>query len=286
MQNWQMFALLSVAGVTASCSSESECERGSQQCACAAGDACFADLVCQTGVCVPGAADGGSDGGPDPDSGASDSGPVPDAGRSDGGPEPDAGPVPCVDYDLDGRGSGCALGSDCDDEDRWNWMSCATCEDADDDFHWVGCDLYDFQRSGPDCDDTNYNAHSTEGCANCDDGDNDGYWVSCDLYGDDRPGPDCDDSNANVGVQGDTETCNGLSESCTGEVDHAPADAMCPAMGESVPAGIATTDGWACAPPSAGEDGCVIKNCQPGFFDQDGALANGCECTGTPTDCQ
>jgi len=58
----------------------------------------------------------------------------------------------CTDGDGDGYGPGCASGSDCDDTDLDNWMSCATCADSDGDTYYWGCDSYT-TRSGPDCED-------------------------------------------------------------------------------------------------------------------------------------
>jgi N-acetylneuraminic acid mutarotase len=44
--------------------------------------------------------------------------------------------------------------SDCNDADPNNWMSCATCVDADGDGSFIGCDRY-LTITGPDCDDNN-----------------------------------------------------------------------------------------------------------------------------------
>jgi hypothetical protein len=59
---------------------------------------------------------------------------------------------PCIDNDGDTRGSGCALGEDCDDGNPNVWESCDTCLDADGDGWWVDCDNFE-TVDGPDCTD-------------------------------------------------------------------------------------------------------------------------------------
>ena len=66
----------------------------------------------------------------------------------------DPGPL---DLDADGDGyvaDTCFGGTDCNDSDVDNWLSCDTCVDSDSDGVFVGCDAYT-QRAGPDCDDHN-----------------------------------------------------------------------------------------------------------------------------------
>ena len=60
----------------------------------------------------------------------------------------------CIDNDKDGYGENCELGPDCNDNDPNNWISCETCEDADQDDYYVNCDAY-ITILGPDCDDNN-----------------------------------------------------------------------------------------------------------------------------------
>jgi hypothetical protein len=96
----------------------------------------------------------------------------------------------CVDNDLDGRGAGCDLGSDCDDNNDIVWTGCAGCEDNDSDGH----DAYDAVTcpTGDDhCDDYEHN-WTASGCSSCVDNDQDGRGAGCDL------GSDCDDNNDTV----------------------------------------------------------------------------------------
>jgi hypothetical protein len=210
----------------------------------------------------------------------------PTTGDGDGDPttgDGDGDPGECIDLDQDGYGVNCANGPDCDDTDYNNWTEdgCANCMDADGDGYWVGCDQYDESKPGPDCDDNNFNAFSEAGCANCVDNDGDGVWIGCDQYSAGKPGPDCNDNDDNVGLGDEVEICNGEAENCAGEVDNAPPDQMCSPLYPNVP-NIAPQNGWLCQPPAPGEDGCKIGNCVEQFFDLDGAVANGCECAGTP----
>ena len=263
--------VVSFALVSAGCGDE--CEPGSGNCACTDEGTCFSGFMCVADRCeVEAEVDaGGTDAAVGDDAGQ-------DAGEADGGGES------CVDFDLDGRGEGCASGPDCDDNDRWNWVRCDTCADEDGDFWYVDCDSYGFGHTGPDADDENFNVHTETALASCVDEDFDEVFVGCDWYSEDMPGPDCDDANPAVGTLPADEICNGLSETCSGEIDARMPSEMCPMGGIPVP-NVALQDGWACAPPSPGEDGCRIKNCQEGWFDQDGDPSNGCECAGRPMDC-
>jgi len=56
----------------------------------------------------------------------------------------------CTDVDLDAF----CVTTDCDDTDPNNWISCASCVDADGDTYFFVCDQY-ADINGPDCDDTN-----------------------------------------------------------------------------------------------------------------------------------
>jgi len=103
------------------------------------------------------------------------------------------------------------------------------CEDADGDGYGLDCDL------GPDCDDDDPNNYTPEGCEGCIDNDQDNAWVGCDRYDEDKPGPDCDDSNVAVGTNDATELCNGIAENCAGEIDPLPPEEMCPAGGDEAP---------------------------------------------------
>ncbi|MCB9705390.1 MAG: hypothetical protein H6711_26185 [Myxococcales bacterium] len=100
----------------------------------------------------------------------------------------------CIDNDGDGYGEGCGLGSDCNDDD--------------------------------------FNNYTPDGCANCMDVDADDVWAGCDQYDENKQGPDCDDNNDQVGLGDAVELCNGLAENCAGEVDPLPPDEMCPTNGD------------------------------------------------------
>lgn len=183
----------------------------------------------------------------------------------------------CVDADGDGFGSNCAGGPDCDDANPGAWTDegCATCVDGDGD-GWFGvCDAYPDGIQGPDCDDSNGCVWTELGCDSCVDGDEDGVWLGCDQYGDCAPGPDCDDGNPAVGEGDAVEVCNGVAENCAGEIDPFPADQMCPVDPD--------VTGWACDPPSPGEDGCVITSCEVDLVDLDADPVTGCECESIPS---
>lgn len=100
------------------------------------------------------------------------------------------------------------------------------CIDGDGDGYGENC------SQGPDCDDADFNNYTDEGCANCMDVDLDDIWAGCDQYDENKPGPDCDDNNNNVGLGDEVEICNGLAENCAGEVDPLPPDEMCPSAGD------------------------------------------------------
>ena len=100
------------------------------------------------------------------------------------------------------------------------------CIDMDGDGYGENCGL------GPDCNDDDYNNYTEEGCANCVDMDADDIWTGCDQYDENKQGPDCDDNNESVGLDDAVEICNGLSENCAGEVDPLPPDDMCPTQGD------------------------------------------------------
>lgn len=86
-------------------------------------------------------------------------------------------PSSCADVDGDGQEgfdeAVCPLGTDRCDDDANNWTAggCANCVDADMDGYGTGCDM------GTDCDDTD--ASINEGCNACIDNDNDGHGVNC-----------------------------------------------------------------------------------------------------------
>jgi len=100
------------------------------------------------------------------------------------------------------------------------------CIDGDGDGYGENCDL------GPDCDDDDYNNYSDEGCANCMDADADTIWAGCDQYDEEKQGPDCDDDNDAVGLGDAVELCNGIAENCAGEIDPLPPEEMCPSAGD------------------------------------------------------
>ena len=100
------------------------------------------------------------------------------------------------------------------------------CIDGDGDGYGENC------GQGADCDDDDFNNYTDEGCANCMDTDADDIWAGCDQYDENKPGPDCDDNNNNVGLGDAVEICNGLAENCAGEVDPLPPDEMCPTAGD------------------------------------------------------
>ena len=102
----------------------------------------------------------------------------------------------------------------------------AGCVDGDGDGYGPGCAL------GPDCNDDDYNNYSDAGCKNCMDADADDVWAGCDQYDENKKGPDCDDNNPAVGLDDAIELCNGIAENCAGEIDPLPPDQMCPGSGE------------------------------------------------------
>ena len=74
-------------------------------------------------------------------------------GSSGGGGNDDDGKT-CTDADNDGyfAQAGCGSTVDCDDTDKNNWTSCASCVDNDTDTYYTGCDAY-ASINGPDCED-------------------------------------------------------------------------------------------------------------------------------------
>jgi hypothetical protein len=100
------------------------------------------------------------------------------------------------------------------------------CIDNDGDGYGEGCAL------GPDCNDNDFNNYTEAACQDCKDGDADDVWAGCDQYDENKQGPDCDDDNDAVGLDDSVELCNGLAENCAGEIDPLPADQMCPTSGD------------------------------------------------------
>ena len=74
-------------------------------------------------------------------------------------------------------------------------------------------------------------------------------------------GGDCDDTEYNVHPTV-VELCDGLDNNCNGQTDEDPALASC---------GIVAHAQVAC------QDGCVISECDPGYFDQNEVYSDGCE---------
>jgi hypothetical protein len=130
----------------------------------------------------------------------------------------------CVNYwhDVDGDGHGAGAsdcltsppsyqyatnGDDCDDDNPNVWVSCASCDDWDNDDWYAGCDDYDTIK-GPDCDDTvdtctddcatDVDTDGIPDCADtCIDADGDDYG-SAGGAGNSCLGPDYDDNNPDV----------------------------------------------------------------------------------------
>jgi hypothetical protein len=74
--------------------------------------------------------------------------------------------------DWDSDHDGHADGADCDPLDPDNWVSCATCRDADADTYYRGCDAY-VSRNGPDCNDADPAINPGRPEVRCDGRDND-----------------------------------------------------------------------------------------------------------------
>lgn len=119
-------------------------------------------------------------------------------GGATGSPKPLPEAV-CTDADLDGYGSGCASGPDCDDSNDLTYQLLTGYADADGDGRGTGaaariCSGVTLPRGyaddANDCDDTDdmqWNA-----CAGCADNDGDTYGAGC------AAGPDCDDSDPDL----------------------------------------------------------------------------------------
>ncbi|MCC6157499.1 MAG: hypothetical protein IT350_05550 [Deltaproteobacteria bacterium] len=194
-------------------------------------------------------------GGDDDDSGSDDDTPADDDGNDDAddddltdddtGPDDDTQPdddtadddtqPPCVDEDGDTRGENCPAGTDCNDEDPDNWVSCDSCLDADEDGAYAGCDAYE-TLTGPDCDDQDAgrfpgNVEMCNGAddacsggvpANETDSDGDGFvecigWTGFRADPDVIAGGDCDDTDP-MSFPGAPERCDGNDNACLGDV--------------------------------------------------------------------
>lgn len=108
------------------------------------------------------------------------------------GKDDDCDPRNDNDADLDGRPGMEVGGTDCDDHDPNNWSRCLTCEDADRDDAYRGCDAY--ITIVEDCDDTNQDVWVS--CHTCRDADDDGRYAGCDAYR--AHAQDCDDGDPGV----------------------------------------------------------------------------------------
>ncbi len=67
------------------------------------------------------------------------------------------------------------------------------------------------------------------------------------------------------------EVCDGLDNDCNGVVDDPSPEALSDACTSQFPAAIAVTE-WSCSASA-----CAISGCRPGYSDDDGQIATGCE---------
>ena len=159
-----------------------------------------------------------------------------------------------------GANDGCAcFASDGDGDGYGDDPSCnfVDCNDADPAF-------------GPAADDVCENGLD-ENCDGFDaicpcletDGDGDGYGdgLACVPL-------DCNDADASI-FPGQIESCDTVDESCTGIADDGDPAVMCPPTAE-----VATT--------ACGGGDCLITDCNPTWYDVDGAYSTGCECGDDP----
>jgi len=148
-------------------------------------------------------------------------------------------PISCIDQDNDGYGENCSLGTDCDDSDPDNWISCLTCLDTDQDGYFANCDAYNYHL-GPDCDDSSSTIHpqASEICGDSVDQDCDGADIACNCGdGNCAPGEDvnscpqdcpgtCGDQICNTSFGEDVNNCE---QDC-----HQCGDSICSDNWESV----------------------------------------------------
>jgi len=120
-------------------------------------------------------------------------------------------------------------GPDCDDTDPAHWSDCLTCVDVDGDGHGTGCNL------GTDCDDTVATGGSCHsGCANFyRDADGDSYgnvavWMKgCVAHsGYVFNSTDCDDAAVSV-YPGAPELCDGIDNQCPADAGYGTVDEGC-----------------------------------------------------------
>ncbi|MFH1404976.1 MAG: putative metal-binding motif-containing protein [Patescibacteria group bacterium] len=123
----------------------------------------------------------------------------------------------CNDADNDQHFVGCNVYPnvvDCNDNDTDNWASCEVCTDADGDGYFVDCDRYTLREQ--DCDDTH--AYVWDMCSTCKDADEDGFFMGCNTYLSIGESADCNDTDANVSPNAD-EQCDSIDNNCNGVTD-------------------------------------------------------------------
>jgi len=156
------------------------------------------------------------------------------------------------DNDSDGDLDEACGGTDCDDDDPTvNGFATEYCDDKD----------------------NNCNGQTDEGFES--DLDNDGYIADCTRYG----GSDCNDGNPMIHPNA-TELCNGLDDNCDGQIDEGcdlDSDPLncggCGAVCDLFRVAANICSGGACAIDTMAPN----NGCEPGWSNDDGDPANGCE---------